>query len=186
MAGDLLDGLRRGDAAAYREAVRVHGPALYSFLLRLAGRKEVADDLFQETWLALARHATRLRADTRLEAWLFTVARNAHRSHRRWRWADLSRWLVDEDVEAVATTPSPEDAAARSQEARAVETALATLRPAEREVLLLAAQDGLSAAEAAVMLGVAPEAYRQRLHRARSALTAALDRLLRSSSWRSP
>ena len=121
MAGDLLDGLRRGDAAAYREAVRVHGPALYSFLLRLAGRKEVADDLFQETWLALARHATRLRADTRLEAWLFTVARNAHRSHRRWRWADLSRWLVDEDVEAVATTPSPEDAAARSQEARAVE-----------------------------------------------------------------
>ena len=91
MGDPLVGNLRAGDRQALREAVTLHGPRLYGFLLKLTGRRHLADDLFQETWLALAKHAPRLAEDTRLDAWLITVGRNAYRSHLRLRFVDLSR-----------------------------------------------------------------------------------------------
>ncbi len=170
--------LRQGDDAAYREALKLHGDALYTFLVRLTGRRELAEDLFQETWLALARSAAKLPADTRLGPWLYTVARNAFRSHRRWAWVDVSRWLVvDQDDDVTSNAPSPEELALAGQTAGCVHRALAELRPADREILLLHAIDGLDAAEIATILDLEPEAQRQRLSRARKALAHQLQRI---------
>jgi len=74
-----------------------HRERIYSFLLRLCGRRDVADDLFQETWAKLATNAVRLREDSDLAAWLFTVARNVYRSHRRWTLLHLSRLVCAGD-----------------------------------------------------------------------------------------
>ena len=90
----IVEGLRRGDRAAFDAAYALHRARIYGFLLRLSGRRDVADDLFQEVWTKLAQHAPRLREDTVLSAWLFTVARNAHTSHRRWNMLDLSRLVA--------------------------------------------------------------------------------------------
>jgi|GEM_PF-2411490 len=118
MPSDLVERLRRGDDDAYREAVALHGNGLYSFLLRLCGQRELAEDLFQETWLALARHAVKLPPDTRLAPWLYAVARNAYRSHRRWAWVDVSRWLVvDHDDTLASCEASPEQVAVAGQTA---------------------------------------------------------------------
>lgn len=178
MSADLVERLRRGDDAAYREALRLHGDGLYTFLVRLTARRELAEDLFQETWLALARHAPRLPADTKLGAWLYTVARNAYRSHRRWAWVDVSRWLVvDGDEDTASNAPSPEELAAAHQAASALDEALTRLRAADREILLLHAVEGLDAAEIARILDLGPEAQRQRLSRARKALERELQRI---------
>jgi len=175
---ELIDRLRRGDDAAYREALGLHGDGLYAFLLRLSGSRELAEDLFQETWLALAKHAPRLPTDTRLGPWLYTVARNAFRSHQRWAWVDVSRWLVAEPDDRLASaTPSPEAMVQADQTASAVDRALRRLRAPDREVLLLVAADGLDAAEVASILGLSLEAQRQRLSRARKALSEELQRM---------
>ena len=58
---------------------------LYNFLARLSNRRDIAEDLLEETWLRLVKHARRLRPDTRLGPWLFTVARNVHASYCRSR-----------------------------------------------------------------------------------------------------
>jgi RNA polymerase sigma factor (sigma-70 family) len=176
MSRDLVHGLRQGDPVCYREALHTYGDSIYTFLLRLSGRRDVAEDLFQETWLALARHAARLSTDTNLAAWLFTVARNAYRSHRRWVWLDAVHWAV-EGAEAafVSRAPSPEDHAVADETATALDRALSRLRRTDREILLLVGLQGVDSSEIAGILGIGPEAFRQRLSRARKALSAELE-----------
>jgi RNA polymerase sigma-70 factor (ECF subfamily) len=171
----LIDGLRRGDPRAFDTAYAKYRARVYGFLLRLTGRRDVAEDLFQDTWLRLARHATRLTEDTDLRAWLFAVARNAWVSHRRWSLLDVSR-LVALD-ESVAPARPPADLEARTDAARSLERlerALAALSPASREVLLLVGVEGFDQQEAAAILGIGYEALRQRLARARAQLAEEL------------
>lgn len=69
-----------------------------------------------------------------------------------------------------AAWPSPFELAAAGELERRVERALATLSPQYREVILLVGHEGLAPADAAIVCGISPEALRQRLSRARTAL----------------
>jgi RNA polymerase sigma-70 factor (ECF subfamily) len=173
----LVERLRQGDPDAFDEVYVAFNTPLFTFLLRLSRRRDVAEDLLEETWLRLVKHARRLRADTRLGPWLFTVARNLHVSYRR------SRMLEDSAAAGlIALWPfslerwSPFDAAAGSELERRIERALAALPAALREVLLLVAVAGLDHSAAADICGITPEALRQRLHRARETLSKMLER----------
>jgi RNA polymerase sigma-70 factor (ECF subfamily) len=171
---DLVARLRAGEPAAFDAAYELHAPAIYRFLARLVGAA-VADDLFQETWLRLARHGRTLRPDTNLRAWLYTVARNLARSHARWAGLDASsvaavaRWWY-----LPAPGASPHDAAVAAVAAARLQRALDRLPAQGREILLLVAGEGLAVEDAARVLDLTPEAARQRLHRARAALARAL------------
>lgn len=64
----VLERLRQGDPDAFDEVYAAFNTRLFTFLVRLSRRRDVAEDLLEETWLRLVRHARRLRADTRLGA----------------------------------------------------------------------------------------------------------------------
>jgi RNA polymerase sigma-70 factor (ECF subfamily) len=168
---ELLKGLRQGSPAAFDALYEAYRERIYSFLYRLVGRRELADDLFQETWLKLARHGGALRDDTNVCAWLFTVARNQARSHHR--RSALDRSYVREVLPAAAVD-SPEAATAARHRLGCLERALPALTIEHREVLLLIGVEGVETVHAAAILGVSVEAVRQRLSRARAALAAAL------------
>jgi RNA polymerase sigma factor (sigma-70 family) len=147
----------------------------------LSRRREVAEDLLEETWLRLVSHATRLRPDTRLAPWLFTVARNLYVSYQR------SRML--EDAHAISliglwpcglTGASPFEATAANEMERQIEVALISLPATYREVLLLVGVHGFRPIEAADICGISPQAFRQRLSRARALLAGKLDVQARS------
>lgn len=172
----LVERLRQGDADAFDAVYDAFNTRLFTFLVRLARRRDVAEDLLEETWLRLVKHARRLRPDTRLAPWLFTVARNLHVSFNR------SRVLEDSATASViALWPfsiersSPFEAAAASELEARIERALATMPAASREVLLLVGVAGLDHSDAADICGITPEALRQRLHRARETLSKALE-----------
>src|SRR5262245_61792087 len=165
----LVDRLRRGERAAFRELHARFAQASFGFLLRLAGRRDVAEDLHQEVWLSIARHAARLAPDTDLAAWIFTVARNRFVSSRR--RADVVAPGSDPTAIAeLAAGPQPSD----DPGCRDLERALASLPEIHREVLLLVGVEGLDVAQAAVVLEIKADAARQRLARARAALAEAL------------
>lgn len=172
----LVEGLRRNEPAAFDAAYTRHGPHLYRFLHRLTGRRDLAEDLFQETWIAVARNAARLEPNTDLTAWLFTIARNRYRSYRRWAVLDLTRLAALGDEPREPPAPGPAERAEARQKAEALERAIAKLSVAHREVLLLAGVEGLEPAQIAEVLGQKPEAVRQRLHRARAELAAILEK----------
>jgi RNA polymerase sigma-70 factor (ECF subfamily) len=167
----LVDRLRDGDTAAFDAVYAAYRGRLFSFLARLARSRETAEDLAEETWLRLVESAPRLRADTRLGPWLFTVARNLYYSYCRSRViseaaADslIGLWPVG------SPRPSPFEEAAAHELERRVEQAIARLPAIHREALLLVGVEGLTPAEASVVCGLAPGAFRQRLSRARAAL----------------
>src|SRR5262245_19481207 len=86
----LVERLRQGDPGAFDEVYAAFNSRLFTFLVRLSRRREVAEDLLEETWLRLVKHARRLEPDTRLGPWLFTVARNLHVSFNRSRMLQSS------------------------------------------------------------------------------------------------
>jgi RNA polymerase sigma-70 factor, ECF subfamily len=168
----LVDALRQGDVRAFDRFYAQYHEPIFSFLLRLSGRRDTAEDLAQETWLKLAKAAPTLRADSRLAALLFTIARNAFRSHRRWAMLDLSR-IVTLGLDTVIVATPDEAPDVEHDRARAIallEAALQEVPVASREVLLLVGVEGLEQDAVAQILGVSYDALRQRLHRARSQL----------------
>ena len=180
-----VDGLRRGDAQAFDAVFAAYRRRIYGYLVRMTRRTDAAEDLLQEAFLRLAQHARRLDADTRLGAWLFTVA---HRLFISWTRARQIRAQLAGDLpktEAATTDRSPLEALADSQAQLALERAFGTLAPSYREVALLVGVEGLTPTEVAESLGEKPEAIRQRLARARTQLAAALGDHA-PASWRTP
>jgi RNA polymerase sigma-70 factor, ECF subfamily len=171
----LVGRLRTGDPAAFDAVHEAFNGRLYNFLARLSNRRDIAEDLLEETWLRLVKHARRLRPDTRLGAWLFTVARHVYASYGR------SRLLEDSHVAGLLglwphgrPDPSPLEAAEASETGRRLASALASLPLVSREALLLVVVEGLLHSEAAEICGVTPEAMRQRVSRARALLARRL------------
>ena len=167
----LVARLRAGDVDTFDDIYDEFRPRVFAFLLRMTRNRTLAEDLLDETWLRLVRHAPSFRPDTRLGPWLFTVARNLYWTYRR------DSFVPDASLPALLTLwpspvpwPTPFELAAASELERRVEVALSTLSPEHREVMLLVAHESLTPGEAAAICGISPEAARQRLSRAREAL----------------
>lgn len=170
----LVAGLRARDEKAMTDTYALYGDRVYSFAMRLTGRRDVADELFQHAWLRLAEKAAKLERDTKLLPWLLTVARNHYRSqHRRATTRKRHEHAIVEDAGA----PTPPDVSAERRAAVArLERALRDLPEHHREVLVLTVEaDDVPQQELARVLGLSHAAFRKRLSRARAALTGLLD-----------
>ena len=172
----LVERLRRGDPDAFDEVYAAFHTVLLTFLVRLSRRRDVAEDLLEETWLRFVDRAPKLRPDTRLGPFLFTVARNLYLSYCRSRQIEDAQTADAIGLWPLGTpSPSPFDATVATETGRRVEEAIAALPAAHREALLLVAVEGMKPAEAAAVCDITPEALRQRLSRARAAIAAHLE-----------
>lgn len=175
---ELVARLRAADPSAFDEVHQAFNLRLFNFLVRLSRHRDVAEDLLEETWLRVVDRAPKLRPDTALGPFLFTVARNLYISYCR------SRLLEDAHAPALmglwpsgSTSPSPFESTLGHETESRLEIALASLPATYREALLLVGVEELRPAEAAVICGISPEAMRQRVSRARALLTQRLDEM---------
>src|SRR5262245_24708995 len=90
-----VDGLRRGDTAAFDAVFAAYRRRLYGYIVRMTRRRDVAEDLLQDTFVRLAQSAKKLAPDTRLGAYLFTVA---HRLVVSWARAQAVRTQLAGDL----------------------------------------------------------------------------------------
>lgn len=166
----LIHRLKNGNEAAFEEVLRAHSGALFSFLCHLSSDRELAKELLQDTWIKLAEHAPSFDEKMSVRPWLFTVARNAYWSHRRWSRLDLARMAEVALMKIDSTAHSPHEHAEINQTQIRIQRALAQLSPVYREALLLVSVHEFEPTQAAEVLNIKPEAFRQRLSRARDAL----------------
>jgi RNA polymerase sigma-70 factor (ECF subfamily) len=156
MAGEDPRALTR-DVDGFDHLYARYHRRLYRFIHRLARRRDVADDLFQEAWLRLARNWAQAAAIEDIEGWLFTVARNATSA----RATEGLRHLPSPDP------AGPEQAVQASEAVTRLERAFEALSEEDRAVLWLVAVEGMDQQRIGSILGIGHAAARQRVTRAR-------------------
>ena len=173
---ELVERLRHGDEAAFDIVHAELNTRLFNFLARLSRRREVAEDLLEETWLRFVDHAHRLKPDTRLGPFLFTVARNLYVSYCRSRQLEDAHTADMIGLWPLGTPrPSAFETSVANETAARLEGAIAALPAVYREAILLVAVEGMKPSEAAAVCGVSGDAMRQRISRARAMIAGKLD-----------
>ena len=151
--------LREGDLYACYQ--RVERP-LFNVLYRMVWNRQDSQDLIHDAFLRIWRRRSRVDAE-RLDSLVWTTALNLARNRLRWR----RRWRTEAlDGEWIDDGLSPEAMTDRLSRQRSVHDALAQLRPAMRNVLLLGEFSGLSQADIAAVLRIPVGTVASRRHHA--------------------
>jgi RNA polymerase sigma-70 factor (ECF subfamily) len=167
----LLERLRQGDESAFNNLFVRHYAVVYRVVYGLTGTREAAEDAAQETFLALYRRPP--APDQPLRPWLCRVALNTARNALRAECRDTLR--VERAALDVVAAGEPSEAVERAEERDRVRAALATL-PQRQARLLLLRHAGLSYAEVAAALDLAPGSVGTLLARAERAFAEAYAR----------
>jgi RNA polymerase sigma-70 factor, ECF subfamily len=192
---ELLLRLRSGDERAFVSLVeRYHEP-----MLRLAASfvpsGAVAEEVVQDTWLAVLRGLDNFEGRSSLKTWLFQILSNKAktRAQREARIRPFSSFAADGDEGETAVDVDrfardghwvapprglPEERLLAGETRRVVEDAIGALPENQRAVITLRDVEGLSAEEACNVLGLSETNQRVLLHRARAKVRAALERYL--------
>ncbi|TDV46635.1 RNA polymerase ECF family sigma subunit [Pseudomonas helmanticensis] len=168
----LLAQYREGDGAAFEILYARHRQGLYRFLLGLSGKPELADEVFQETWLSLIRSSSQPQGRAIFRTWLYQIARNRLIDH--WRKHGARQPLhdsYDEQNHAVGDDANdPEQLLTLSRDSQRLESALQTLPADQREVFLLRAHGDLDLAQIASLTEAPLETVKSRLRYAQQKL----------------
>jgi RNA polymerase sigma factor (sigma-70 family) len=176
---ELLRAHAAGDRLAFARLYDRHDRPCFQFIRRMlgAGGADAAEDLHQETWIAVSRNAAAFDPGRGgFPAWLFTIARRKVWDHfRRQKVAVLALGPAEAADLIADPGPSPLQAVESRQQAQAIAGAVEALPLAQREVFILFAQAGLSLEEIAGVTGAGAETVKSRLRYARAALRQALE-----------
>ena len=165
-----------GDAGAFESLVHRYETELFSYLRRYLGSAEMAEDVFQATFLQVHLKKEQFEEGRRFRPWLYTIATNqaidAQRRNRRHRMVSLDNRTGGEDdvgslVEMLSGTERTADEQMESEEAREwVRSAVDELPGGLKQALLLVYHKGMKYREAADVLGIPVGTVKSRLHAA--------------------
>ena len=169
----LLSHVGRGHRDALEILYRRHGASILRFLRQVCGSPELAEEVLQETLVAVWKGASRFRAEASALTWIFEIARRqAHTAMRRKRLEMVS----DDALGDVSDSDlGPADLAIASATRDALLRALSELSIAHREVIVLALIEGLQYGAVARITGVPVGTVRSRLSHARLAMRKLLE-----------
>jgi RNA polymerase sigma-70 factor (ECF subfamily) len=196
----LVDRLRAGDEAAFIRLLALHGATLRR-IARIHATDAVADEIVQETWIAVLRGIAGFEGRASLRTWLVRILINIARTHgaREHRQVPFSAFAdPDADGGEAAVDPSrfqgpdgrfpggwvsfperwdeqPEVRFLSTEGVGAARQAIAALPPTQREVVTLRDVEGWSSDEVAQALAISPGNQRVLLHRGRSRVRTALE-----------
>jgi RNA polymerase sigma-70 factor (ECF subfamily) len=181
-----IERAKAGDKAAFEAIYRRYERQIYSFIYRMMGDADDADDLTQDCFVKAFTALAATRDDTNVSAWLHRIAANACLDVLRRR--QLRRWLpwngpTHDHLLLSAPADDPERRAL-SREARvSVQRVLDRMKPRHRLALLLREYEGLSCEEIGEVMGLGRSAVKSVLYRAREEFKqrwAALERRRRA------
>ena len=169
----LLGRISQGDEDAMAAFYRAHGRVVLAQVLLVAGERVLAEEIVQDTMLAVWRGAGSFRGESSVRSWVIAIARRQTRDRlrsRRLRVVD-DAFLADQP----GSGPGPEVTALDRAELAEVKGAIRELAVAHREVLGLAFGSGLSLPEVAGVLEIPVGTVKSRLAAARTALNRILN-----------
>jgi RNA polymerase sigma-70 factor (ECF subfamily) len=198
---DELAALRAGDEAAFAALVDRYGPSLMRVARLYVRTPAVAEEVVQDTWVAVLNGLDRFEGRSSLKTWIFSILANIARTRgtreaRSIPFSDLAAREAAADEPAVdpdrfqgagdpqpggwavppaSWAPIPDERLLADETLDRVRDAIAELPPAQRAVIALRDVEGWSSAETRAALDLSEGNQRVLLHRARSRVRAALE-----------
>jgi RNA polymerase sigma-70 factor (ECF subfamily) len=174
---ELVATARAGREEAYRELVHRFERPVYTLIARMVGDPATAEDLAQEVFVKAFRRLDSYDPERKLSSWLFKIAHNATIDFLRKGEPETVPLEAGDDeggglaaVLSDAAAESPNARAERRELARALESAIAGLRPEYRELVIMFYCQGISYPEMCEITGLPVGTVKTNLHRARKAL----------------
>jgi RNA polymerase sigma-70 factor (ECF subfamily) len=187
----LVDGLRSGDESAYEILIRRFEQPVFNVVSRLMDDSTEAADVVQEVFLKIFRNVGSFRGESTLKTWIYRIAVNEARNHRRW-FSRHRRQEVGLEADPGETRgyqdslpdpgQSPFEALLDREREALIEEALSKVNPRFRAALVLREIEGLSYEEIAEVLDVSLGTVKSRILRGRDALRKQLAGRLESAS----
>lgn len=183
----LLEAVREGNEAAFRELMDRHRKAIFRFAWRYVRNEAEAADIAEETFVKVFFKASSFNPQAKVSTWIYTIAANLCRDHqrktaRRKTFSLFFRGRSDdgqESSEFVESLADPSQATDQTVLDRENETLIAeeiNRLPAKvKASFILFVLEERSQQECAEILGISPKAVETRVYRARKILREVLD-----------
>lgn len=202
---EFLARLRAGEPAAYRRLVRRFHAVLVGVAAGIIGSRAQAEEVVQDSWLAVHGAIARFEGRSSLASWIYTIVLNRARTrigkegrfvglpsvldgsqgeeravpaasfHENGHWAEAPRLWDELD---------PERVVGGRQLWEHVQEAIEALPAGQKAVLVMRDMEGMPGEEICALLQITPENQRVMLHRARARIRAAIDRVTAPSAGR--
>lgn len=181
---EIAHGLKRQDAELLDRLIDTYQHRLMRYLTFLTGKRETAEDLFQETWMRVLLRGAQYNGKARFDTWLFTIARNLAIDLSRKRTMASLDQLQDpgEDerpFEIAVEGPSPFEQFCSREDAAEVSAVLLELHATYREVLVLRFHEEMALEEIAAVTKAPLSTVKSRLYRGLAALKPQIEKLRR-------
>jgi RNA polymerase sigma-70 factor, ECF subfamily len=184
--GLLLERAQQGDEQAFSLLFEQYANAVFNFIYRMIGQRDVAEDLTQETFVRAYRKikGLRLQADTQLSTWLFSIAKNVARESFRSQQTDKNTVGLEgiDKLKFSGGDPKPDEQLWDKEFQHIVQQGLETLDPDKRLVFVLRVFQQCSYEEIATITGYSMSKLKTDLYRARIEMRSLLRPYLEPSS----
>jgi len=178
VASTIARGLRRRDPDLLDHLIEQYQHRLLRYLLYLTGNRELAEDLFQETWIRVLERGHQYDGKREFSTWLYAIARNLTIDYLRRKSAvSLDGLMDDEDhapVEPADPRPLAWEVVEQQEQAERISAALIVLSAEYRETVVLRFQEGLDLEEIAGVTSAPLGTVKSRLYRGLSMLMTRL------------
>ena len=169
---EIADGLASGSALSFRALYEAQGRSVLGYLMRMTGRREMAEELTQETFLMVIRKIGfyRKKADGGLKAWVFRIA--THLAIDALRREKTSKKVTEKNVSFLepVNSNSPMERFERGELGKKLQSALMKLNDTQRQIFLLKEQEEMNLLEISRVCGCSENAVKQKLFRIRTTL----------------
>ena len=171
---EIARGLRRHDPDLLDHLIEKYQHRLLRYLVYLTGRRELAEDFFQETWIRVLERGHQYDGRHEFSTWLFTIAHNLFLDELRRRQPVKLGSLTDDDgvpfdIPAMGQ-PSGLDVTIQREQSEQISAAMQHLAAEYREALVLRFQEEMSIGEISKVTGAPVGTVKSRIYRGLSAL----------------
>jgi RNA polymerase sigma-70 factor (ECF subfamily) len=168
-ASAIARGLRRRDPDLLDRLIEQYQHRLLRYLVHLSGNRELAEDLFQETWLRVLERGHQYDGRHEFSTWLYAVARNLTLDYLRKKSPVSLDGLMDDEerapFEPSDTRPAAWEVVQQHEQAERISEALVSIPFEYRETVVLRFQEGLSLEEIGMVTGAKLGTVKSRLYR---------------------
>jgi RNA polymerase sigma-70 factor (ECF subfamily) len=178
-ASAIARGLRRRDPDLLDRLIEQYQHRLLRYLVYLSGNRELAEDLFQETWIRVLERGHQYDGKHEFSTWLYAVARNLTIDYLRKKSpVSLDGLMEDEErasLEPADTRPMAWEVVQQHEQAERISAALVGIPVEYRETVVLRFQEGLALEEIATVTGAKLGTVKSRLYRGLNLLMGRLE-----------